>query len=207
VSFVDSFFVFLAIEWLQKISKFAGTSIVTPIVLQASRLTLRDFQSADLEAVHAYAEDERVVTHQEWGPNSLEQTRSFVENCVAEPSLSTRRSFNLAVVLADGRLIGGCLAAVDAESYAAEIGYSFHLNYWGQGYASEAVQCLMQFLWRDLGLRRVSAYCRPENAASIALLQRAGFKLEGHLREHKLIRGQYRDSLVWGRLDGDGINF
>ncbi|MFC7420352.1 GNAT family N-acetyltransferase [Iodobacter arcticus] len=178
---------------------------MTSILLQASRLALRDFQSADLEAVHAYAKDERVVAHQEWGPNSLEQTRSFVESCAAEPSHLTRRSFNLAVVLADGRLIGGCLASLDAEGHAAEIGYSFNPRYWGQGYASEAVQCLLQFLWRDIGLRRVSAYCRPENAASIALLQRASFRLEGQLREHKLIRGHYRDSLVWGRLAGDGV--
>jgi [ribosomal protein S5]-alanine N-acetyltransferase len=178
---------------------------MTPILLQASRLALRDFQSTDLEAVHAYAEDERVVVHQEWGPNSLEQTRSFVENCAAEPSHPMRHSFNLAVVLADGHLIGGCLALLDAEGHAAEVGYSFHPDFWGQGYASEAVQCLLQFLWLDLGLHRISAYCRPENSASIALLQRAGFRLEGQLREHKLIRGHYRDSLIWGLLAGDGM--
>ncbi|AMC33324.1 GNAT family N-acetyltransferase [Janthinobacterium sp. B9-8] len=179
---------------------------MTSILLKAPRLALRDFQSTDLDEVHAYAEDERVVIHQEWGPNSLEQTRSFVESCVAEPRHPVRRSFNLAVVLADGSLIGGCLASVDTEGYAAEIGYSFHPKYWGKGYASEAVHCLLQFLWLDLGLHRVSASCRPENSASIALLQRAGFRLEGQLREHKFIRGHYRDSLIWGRLAGDEVH-
>ncbi|NHQ88475.1 GNAT family N-acetyltransferase [Iodobacter sp. HSC-16F04] len=119
---------------------------------------------------------------------------------MAEPGLTPRLSFNLAVVFNDGCLIGGCLALLDAEGYAAEVGYSFYPDFWGQGYVSEALQRLLTFLWRDLGLRRVSASCRPENLASIALLKRAGFRLEGHLREHKLIRGHYRDSLVWGLL-------
>jgi ribosomal-protein-alanine N-acetyltransferase len=180
--------------------------MMASILLQAPRLALRDFQSTDLDAVHAYAEDERVVVHQEWGPNSLEQTRYFVESCADEPSHPVRRSFNLAVVLANGSLIGGCLAAVDAEGHAAEIGFSFHPNYWGKGYASEAVQCLLPFLWQGLGLHRVYAYCRPENSASIALLQRAGFRLEGQLREHKLIRGHYRDSLIWVLLAGDEMH-
>jgi RimJ/RimL family protein N-acetyltransferase len=32
------------------------------------------------------------------------------------------------------------------------------------------------------------------------VLRRLGFQLEGHLREHKLIRGTYRDSLIWAKL-------
>ncbi len=171
--------------------------------LVTKRLQLRNFQSSDLEAVHAYASNARVVEHQAWGPNTLDQTREFVEQCAAEATQAQRRSFNLAVVLNDGRLAGGCMAAVSADGREAEIGYSFEPSYWGQGFASEAVAAMVAQLFIQAGVQRIFATCGPSNTASIRLLQRAGFVLEGRLRADKVVRGQVRNSLLWGRLRDD----
>lgn len=171
--------------------------------LVAQRLQLRDFKLSDLEAVHAYASSPYVVEHQAWGPNTLEQTREFVEQCVAETAHPQRRSFNLAVVLNNGRLAGGCMAALSADGHEAEIGYSFEPSYWGKGYATEAVTILVTELFARTSIQRIFATCGPLNAASIRLLRRTGFVLEGCLRAHKVVRGQVRDSLIWSRLRDD----
>lgn len=169
-------------------------------LLQAQRLSLRDLRLSDVDAVHAYASDERAVVHLTWGPNTVEQTRSFVDQCVAEASTSPRRSFNLGVVLEDGELVGACRADVAADGAEAEIGYAFNPRHWGHGYATEAVGRLLEFLFSETGVHRVFATCRPENAASIAVLRRLGLRLEGHLRDHKFVRGRWRDSLIWAQL-------
>jgi ribosomal-protein-alanine N-acetyltransferase len=168
--------------------------------IATERLLLRDFQSTDLAAVHAYASNEQVVAHQAWGPNTLEQTRQFVELCAGEAAAPNRTVFNLAVVLHDGRLAGCCMGAIGGGGHEAEIGYSFEPSFWGHGYALEAVQALIGYLFAQHRVQRIFATCGPQNAASIRLLRKAGFALEGRLRAHKVVRGQLRDSLVWARL-------
>jgi ribosomal-protein-alanine N-acetyltransferase len=173
------------------------------IRLNADRLTLRDFTITDLSAVHEYASSEAVVLHQTWGPNSLEDTRNFLASCNAEAQAVMRKNFNLAVVLNEGTLIGGSLAAIRDDGNEAEIGCSFNPRYWGRGYATEALSRLMTFLFDVQSVRRIYATCGPENTASIRLLERVGMNLEGRLRSHKLVRGTWRDSLIWSLLNDD----
>jgi RimJ/RimL family protein N-acetyltransferase len=43
----------------------------------------------------------------------------------------------------------------------------------------------------------VFATCDPENIASARVLEKTGMKLEGHIREHKFVKGKWRDSLLY----------
>ena len=176
-----------------------------PMSLSAERLCLRDFQISDIDAVHAYAGDPQVTMHQAWGPNGREQTSVFVLDAAREAATPERRSFNLAVALADGTLIGGCYAGLADDGLQAEIGYSFNPNFWGNGYATEAIRRLLGFLFRDLRVHRVFATCGPDNLNSLAVLTRGGFILEGRMRDHKLVRGNWRDSLLLSMLETDAV--
>jgi RimJ/RimL family protein N-acetyltransferase len=51
-----------------------------------------------------------------------------------------------------------------------------------------------------MGLHRIHATCRPANETSAKVLQKAGMKVEGHLREHRLVRGKWEDSLLFSIL-------
>ena len=75
----------------------------------------------------------------------------------------------------DGLAIGGvgCKGAPD-EAGRVEIGYGLAESARGQGYATEAVLGLIDWL-RDQGVREVIAECDPDNAPSIAVLRRCGF--------------------------------
>lgn len=52
-------------------------------------------------------------------------------------------------------------------------------------------------------LQRVTATCRPENVGSARVLEKAGLRLEGRMRDHMWIRGRYRDSLLYAALRTD----
>ena len=51
--------------------------------------------------------------------------------------------------------------------------------------------------FRELGLHRISAAIGPDNAASIALVQKLGFSYEGRIRDHVHTNGAWRDSLLF----------
>ena len=54
-----------------------------------------------------------------------------------------------------------------------------------------------------LGLRRIWAACDPDNSASRRVLEKAGLQVEGRLRQDCVIRGEVRDSLLWGILEAE----
>jgi ribosomal-protein-alanine N-acetyltransferase len=168
--------------------------------LTADRLFLRDFISTDRDAVHEYASCFDVVRHQAWGPNNLLQTTEFVEASAQEPSLAERRLFTLAVVLKDGTLIGGVLAALSMDGSEVEIGYSFNRRYWGMGYGTEAVKRLVEYLIEVHSIKRIFAICRPENAGSINILRKMGMRQKRLIERDVIIRGEWRDSLIFELL-------
>ncbi len=60
-----------------------------------------------------------------------------------------------------------------------EVGYWFHPEFHGQGYASEAVGTIVERLNTSLPRRQIVAQCRPENTPSWRLLEKLGFKDQG----------------------------
>jgi len=165
--------------------------------LIAERLYLRDLEPSDIDAVHEYASSIDVVLHQEWGPNTIEQTREYVAGCVRGNSLPDRTTLELAAVLNNGNLIGSYRASLSEDGSEAEIGYSLNPRYWNKGYATEAAKRLVAYLASELQVREIFATSRPENLASIHVLEKLGMKQVDLYRKNVLIRGEWRDTLVF----------
>lgn len=166
------------------------------------RLNFRDFDVDDIADVHEYTADPLVTQFSTWGPNTLEQTTAFVEDAAQAHLVEDRTAFSLAAVL-DGKPIGSVgIWITDPHDRNGELGYTFHRDFWGKGYASEAVAMLLSFGFTTLGLERITATCHPENQGSIRVLEKNGFSREGRLRAHRLVRGQRRDSLLYSILRG-----
>lgn len=173
--------------------------------LHTPRLLLRPFESHDAPAIHAYAGDPEVVVHVEWGPNTEEQTRRFLEDTLQRQQHPDRRDFPFAVVLrSENQLVGGTHLYVEhPEIREAWIGYVLAQAYWGQGIITEAARALLVFGFDELGLHRIYATCRPENLGSQRVLEKIGMTREGHLRQHKWMKGQWWDSFVYAMLEGE----
>lgn len=179
--------------------------------LVTERLLLRDFTWSDQESVHAFASDPVVTRFMEWGPNDVHDTRAFLAMAVAQPSQRERDQFEFATVLADskapaataGQLIGSVsLRIINRLHQHGELGYVFAAAHWSHGYATEATKALLDFGFGPLGLHRITATCHPENRGSARVLEKAGMSLEGRLRDHKFVRGQWRDSLLYAVVQG-----
>ena len=176
------------------------TSLVGP------RLLLRDFRAADVEAVHSFAADPVVTRLTDFGPNTPEESAEFVRTAVARgPGRPDRTGFGFAAELAaTGQVIGSVgIAVSSAEHRRGHLGYVFHAAHWGQGYATEAAALLLEFGREVLGLHRIEATCHPDNHASARVLEKIGMRREGRLRDHLLVRGAWRDSLLYAAV-GDG---
>jgi ribosomal-protein-alanine N-acetyltransferase len=88
-------------------------------------------------------------------------------------------------------------------SQSASLGYWTGAAYTGRGCMTEAVRAVLPFAFDQLRLHRVEAACLPTNAASIRVLQKNGFRLEGTARRYLKIDGRWQDHLLFATIEGD----
>ena len=93
------------------------------------------------------------------------------------------------------------LDGLDFPNSHAEIGIAITTSLQrGQGFASEALELLLDFAYGELSLQRIWCRIISGNDPSIRLFTRAGFVQEGILRRHVRRSGEFRDMLVYGLL-------
>jgi ribosomal-protein-alanine N-acetyltransferase len=167
--------------------------------IETKRLLLRELKKTDASAINYYASDPEVVRYMDWAPNSLEETKAFIQRSLEGQREKPRYHYTLAITLkADLTLIGSCgIHVSNPDNYEGWIGYCFNKQYWGKGYAKETARALVMFGINKLSLHRVFATCYPANNASSHVLENIGMKLEGHIRENKWVKGKWRDSLLY----------
>lgn len=170
--------------------------------LETNRLLLRRITSADF--------DDWLSVWQ--SPGALDYLIDFEAVPSAEVALEIidwaerifreRSGIRWAITLKpDDRMIGSCGFHLYARrDRRVEIGYELHSDYWRQGIMSEAVQAVLQFCFERLGAHRVEADVVEGNAASAALLRKAGFTLEGVWRDRVFKRGAYHSLWQFGQL-------
>ena len=173
--------------------------------VRTERLTLRRFTTADAEAFAAYRSDPDIARYQSWDaplPRSeaVRKVEEFAQGDPAAPGW-----FQYAVDL-DGVLIGDLGLNLDENLMQAELGFTLASAYQGRGYATEAVRGLLDDVFIERKLHRVSAECDARNTASARLLERVGFKQEGLRLSNSWFKGEWTDDLLFGLLRSDYLS-
>ena len=78
----------------------------------------------------------------------------------------------------------------------ANLGYEVNNQYWGQGFASEAIEAAIPTAFKTLLLHRVEAGILPKNRASIRVAKKVGLRREG-LRKKYFFDGQEWIDIVY----------
>ena len=136
--------------------------------ITTKRLILRELRKEDEKAVHEFSSDSEVTRYMNWGPNTEQDTRSFIRRAIADQNSQPRMDYRLAVVLKlENKLIGVCgVHFSNPNNREGFLGYIFAPGYWGMGYATETAAALIRFGFRKLKLHRIFATCDPRNVAS-----------------------------------------
>jgi ribosomal-protein-alanine N-acetyltransferase len=170
-----------------------------PVQLAGTRVILREFQPDDLDRVLTVVGDDRVTESLSFDTRSRTQAADMLSGTLDRAKLEPRTEYYLAATTADEGLVGFARLGLNGV-HAAKLGYAIAADYWRRGYALDAARMILDFGFRDLKLHRISAAMGPDNAASIALVDRLGMSYEGRIRDHVYTNGQWRDSLLYSLL-------
>lgn len=170
--------------------------------IDAARIALRRFSDADLAAFVAYRADPEVARYQSWSDYDEEQGRALIEAMRELQPGEPGRWFQFAVELKEtGELVGDCAFKVDAQDpRQAEIGFTMAPAHQGRGLAREAVRALLDHAFPAFGLHRVVAITDALNAPAAALLERLGFRREGHFIENTWFKGAWGSEFSYAVL-------
>ncbi|WP_298251984.1 GNAT family N-acetyltransferase [uncultured Arthrobacter sp.] len=157
---------------------------------------LREYVLEDFGAVHSFASDPRIARFVDWGPNTEDDTRAYLEGCIAAQEASPRTVFTLAITLPGGVPVGSVGLTVD-EQQRGHLGYVVGVDHWGRGYATEAATCLLAHAHNTLELDLIEATCRPANVASARVLEKIGMTFTGVRPRDRFTGGQWSSSLVF----------
>ena len=83
----------------------------------------------------------------------------------------------------------------------ADIGFTLLKEYQGTGFMSEALKSILNFGFQELNLNRIQTTVVPENASSVKLLEKLGFKMEGQMESSVFFNNNYHDELMFALLN------
>lgn len=174
--------------------------------IDTQRLRLRPFTRGDVDAVFAYRQREDVARYLFDGPMSHESVTDVVQMRVGQYEFAGEGDkILLAAELKQPQHLIGEVSLIlrDVAARQAEIGYIFHPDFQGQGYASEAARMLLQMGFDGAGMHRIYARCDARNGASWKVMERLGMRREAHFREHAFVKGSWDEEFVYALLEDE----
>ncbi len=170
-----------------------------PPVLKSERLTIKSLSPSDAEAFFIYRSDPEVARFQGFSPEKEEEARRFIADNTA--CFNQEENWFQMGIYREEELIGDIgIHFIGPENSQCEIGYTLAGSAQGKGYATEAVTEVLTFLFTQLNKHRITAGLDPRNTSSIKLLERIGFRCEGHFIKSYLNKGIWEDDLLYALL-------
>jgi RimJ/RimL family protein N-acetyltransferase len=170
-------------------------------MLRTDRLLLRRVRLEDAEALAERRSDPEVARFQNWvTPYPIERARTNLEEDLAAPEGPENEKWWMLTITdpTDSVIFGDFVVHRTWEGRTAEIGYTLARDAWAKGYASEAAEAVVEYLFETVGVTRVEAMLHPDNPASAMVLERTGLVWEGHLRSSFWVDDENSDDWIYG---------
>jgi RimJ/RimL family protein N-acetyltransferase len=165
--------------------------------IDTARLKLRAFLEADIPEMLPLigAREIAATTLRIAHPYTEQNARDFLAKTHDEDKIW------LAITRgADGAILGSVGLMLELDHQRAELGYWIGVPYWGNGYATEAAEAILQYGFEVLELHRILAICMSHNSASGKILRKLGMHHEGCQRDHQRKWGKFVDVDCYGIL-------
>ena len=149
------------------------------LVLTTPRLTVRQFTAGDVTGLQTICGDRRTMRYVGDG---MVLTRQRCAEWIEESLVDyVTRGYGASALYVQGEstMAGYCGIVTARRRADPEIIYALRPQWWRQGLASELVPALLHFGFVTCGLPRLIATIRPENHASLRVVEKAGMHCAG----------------------------
>ncbi|WP_394666321.1 GNAT family N-acetyltransferase [uncultured Chryseobacterium sp.] len=174
--------------------------------LETERLLIRDLTLDDKQAVFNYRSDAEANKFQSWIPKTLEDVEQFIQKNNKEFN-QPESWYQVLITEKDTKAVIGDIGIhfFGAENLQTELGITLDKDFQGRGFASEALKGVINFLFGDLKKHRIMASIDLENIDSLKLMERIGFRKEGHFVKSLFWKNNWTDDVIYALLREEWI--
>lgn len=149
--------------------------------IKTERLILRKFNENDAKEIfETWLSDSEVAKYMVWNhQKDIKETEEWLKKCISK--YEKLDVYNWGIELKEnGKLVGSISAnKTENDDECYEIGYALGKKYWRNGYATESLKAVVEFLIKEVGIRKFLCRYAKENQASGSVIRKVGFEYKG----------------------------
>ncbi len=174
------------------------------IELVSDRLFICPVTLDDLEVIHELHSLPETDEYNTLGiPKSKQETQAVLSGWIE--NFENNKNFTFKIEKRKDRQFIGLIALHlgSPKFKSAEVWYKLHKDFWNHGFATEALQRILNFGFDELKLHRIEAGCAVENLGSIHVLEKVGMTREGRKRKVLPLKTGWSDNFHYAILASD----
>lgn len=172
-------------------------------VLRSGKITLRELQSSDAQALWAFVSSSEVTKFLSPPPATVDGFERFIEWTRRQRAVGAQAAFAVVVEGFDTPIGLFQLRQLEPGFGTAEWGFAIGSAFWGTGVFQTGAELMMHLAFDVIGVHRLEARACVTNARGNAALQKIGAVQEGVLRRSFQRDGDYLDQVLWTVLEED----
>lgn len=169
--------------------------------LETERMLLRKPSFDDTDDIYILCSDPAACKYADWRPHSDRTvSRSYIAYLKKQALRQNVQTYTWFAEEKQSHRVIGTFSVVETD-YSGKIvtiGYTLSGEFQHKGFATEAVNRMLKFLFLQRGVERVQAKVMPQNAPSVNLLERLGFLKEGLVARGAYCKGRCVDVFLFG---------
>ena len=168
--------------------------------LRGERVLVREFVAQDLVPFADYRAIAAVAQFQSWTDYSLTDAQRLFDNMQVARFGTQGHWFQLAICSQETDALLGDLAVHFIDAQQVEVGFTLAPQYQGQGFASEALALLLEYLFVIEKRHRVIAVTDSFNHSAYRMLEKLGFRREAYFEENIFFKGKWGSEFQYAML-------
>lgn len=169
------------------------------MIIKSKNFILRYPKLSDYKNNFDIQQDKETTMNFMSHPRTLKEAKKEIISAIKENKKKVKTSENFAIDV-NGEYAGGISIHHIVKNHMCHITYNLGEKYRGKGIVSEAVKLICEYAFKKYKLIRIEAGVREYNIASIKLLEKNGFKLEGIKKKAVMKNGKYYNDFIYAKV-------
>ncbi len=168
-------------------------------IIKTKDFTLRPYKKGDEKSLRENIND-RTTARNTSGipfPYTAQEANNWISKNLAERKKKKPKMINFVIDI-EGE-VAGSVGFDNIEGHKAEVGYWLDKRYRGRGITTLALKKITVFGFNKVGFRRIYATVFPWNKASMKVLEKAGYELEGILKKYTKKGTRFLDCYLFAK--------
>ena len=166
-------------------------------VLRSGKVTLRELESSDAQALWAFITSDEVTRYLTPPPSTVEGFERFIEWSRQQRAVGLQTSLAVLIEGFDSPVGLFQLRQLEPGFVTAEWGFAIGSAFWGTGVFRTGAELMMHLAFDVVGVHRLEARACLRNTRGNAALKKLGAVQEGVLRRSVVRNGEHQDQVLW----------